>query len=126
VARRGDNCARDAASACVNSFLSVDYLNVDADQHKVLGCASSDFAAQYRAGLSQLRQSVLQRQVHDVPTILQTALVTTSTNQIQVLIAADVASDETGKPTVHKSPRIIVDAINVDGHWLISRLELVG
>lgn len=119
--------ALDAASQFTDAYVSIDYLNFDADVEKVTDFTTGDFRDQFVGRLDQSRTVANDSQTVSVGKVWATGLSEFSDTRATVLAAAsatvaDVASPEGSK----RDYRFRMGLDKVDGDWLVSTLEFVS
>lgn len=116
-----------AAGAEVVAFLEVDHDDMAAVTERVLDGATGPFRAQYAAGRDRLVARVEQREATVEASLRAVGLVERSQGSAVVLVAADsrLVDRGTGDDAVEQRDRLRVGLEQVDGRWLVARLEYV-
>lgn len=116
-----------AASAEVVAFLEVDHDDMAVVTERVLEGATGAFRRQYAAGRERLVSRVEQREATVEASLRAVGLVERSPGSAVVLVAADSrrVDRETGDDAVEQRDRLRVGLEQVDGRWLVARLEYV-
>ena len=129
AAQRDDDAVR-AAKHEVLTWASVDYQKLDDYFTQVKAGATGEFLDQFEQTESTLRQGLTENESVQVPTIPRNgvALLERTGDQARVIVAIDaVVTNLTtnGKPQPRQY-RMQATMQEIDGKWLISKLEYVG
>jgi Mce-associated membrane protein len=109
------------------NFTTLDYRRLDRDLGRVLGGATGQFRAQFRAGTTDLKELVTANKAVSDGEVLEAGIVTDDADSARVLVFADSTVTNSGDPKPQKRHyRMQMDLVLKDGRWLVSDLQFVG
>ncbi|OBJ69436.1 Mce protein [Mycobacterium sp. 1274756.6] len=124
-----DTAAQQAVAAArdyAEVLTTLDAKDIDAHYNEALDGATGRFKDEYSQGASQLRQILIDNDAAGTGVVLDAAVKSASTSQVEVLLFVDQSITN----AVNPSPRIDRNRIQmtmklVDGRWLASNVDLI-
>ncbi|WP_163569302.1 hypothetical protein [Fodinicola feengrottensis] len=110
---------------CALALLKVDYLTIDADLATVSHCATSEFAADYRATVARERPQITQNQIRTTVAVSTVAATSLGATTSQIMIAADTMTTTSTSSPVSRSNRFSATLRLVSGSWLVASVSTV-
>jgi Mce-associated membrane protein len=126
---RAHAAALAAARQFAVDFVSINAATVDRDLSRVQLGATGEFGDEYRSGMPQVRQAVLDNKVESGGTVLRAALVNGDGDSATVLVAVDATVRNVKTPDGRVAHyRIQLDLVLEEGsdRWRVSKLQFVG
>lgn len=121
--------ASDAALAAARTYAvtltSVDSNNLDRDFAAVLDGSTGEFRDMYTRSSGQLRELLVENKATGQGTVLDAAVKSASTTEVEVLLFIDqtVTNTASADPRIDRS-RVLMTMQLVDGRWLAARVYL--
>lgn len=122
---RAGNEALATARAYAVTVTTYDFQNLDRDFANVLDGATGDFKDQYAGASQTLRPLIVQAKATGRGTVLDAAIKSVSTDQVEVLLFTDVQiTGGDGAPPRTERDRMSMTMTRVDDRWLVSKMEV--
>ncbi|WKG02926.1 Mce protein [Mycolicibacterium sp. HK-90] len=126
--RQADTAANQAqatASAYAETLTTIDSGKVDENFTRILDGATGEFKDMYTQSSVQLRQLLIDNRATARGTVVDSAIKSRSTDEVEVLLFVDqsVSNSASPEPRLDRS-RIRMTMKNIDGRWLASKVEL--
>jgi Mce-associated membrane protein len=117
--------AIDAARKYALTLTNIDSNAIDRTVAEILDGSTGQFRDLCKKSSSQLRQLLIDNQAMTRGHVVEAAVKAASPNKVQVLLFIDqsVTNRASPKPQIDRS-RIRMTMENVDGRWLVSKVEL--
>jgi Mce-associated membrane protein len=116
--------AQNAARSAAQSILSYDYRNLNSDMTKAEGLTTGSFRQQYEADAPRLLALAKQAQGVVQANVWQAGIVSSSPNQVTVLLFVDQTTTQSSNQTPQLSQnRVKMTMQKVGGNWLVSNLQ---
>lgn len=126
--RDRDSAAQEglaAAQRFVSILTDIDVDQLDQNIASVVAGSTGDFKDKYAQSSAQLRQLLVDNKAAAHGVVVESAVKSASPEQVEVLLFVDqsVSNAASPEPRLDRS-RIRMTVDNVDGRWLVSKVEL--
>ena len=122
----GDLAARavvDAAAQDVTEIASTSYRNYDQQVDQATTLMTPEYAVQVRSTAGSLRPTFMQRRREIAATVVGSAVVSATTEEVQALVFLDSEVGERGSQPVTLPYRTLVTMTRTGHGWLVSGIE---
>lgn len=116
--------AQNAARSAAQTILSYDYKNLNSEMTKAEALTTGSFRQQYEADAPRLLALAKQAQGVVQANVWQAGIVSSSPNQVTVLLFVDQTTTQSSNQTPQLSQnRVKMTMQKVGGNWLVSNLQ---
>ena len=124
-----DRAASEALETARNyavTLTSIQAGDIDRNFSDVLAGATGEFRDMYSRSSSQLKQMLVDNNASSTGTVVDAAVRSATADEAVVLLFVDqtITNTATPEPRVDRS-RVVMTLDNVDGGWLVSRVDLL-